>query len=174
MGIHVRLSERRPSLAGKCALRRKGLLQNGVLQCVAVCCSVLQCVAVCCSVLQCVAVCCSVLQCVAIGGGLRGIHVSLSGRWHRSRVCGSMYILLQSGVLQYVAVCCSVLQCVAVCCSVLQCVAVCCSVLQCVAVCCSVQLDVQTFADQFYARQHTAIPANTLPRTATHWSTYWN
>ena len=64
---------------------------HGVLQCVAVCCSVLQCVAVCvvccsawwqrraknilsatsihgvlhcCSVLQCVAVCCSVLQCV--------------------------------------------------------------------------------------------------------------
>ena len=47
------------------------------LQCVAVCCNVvpidrlpdrfpagvLQCVAVCCSVLQCVAVCCSVLQC---------------------------------------------------------------------------------------------------------------
>ena len=37
----------------------------GVLQCVAVWCSVLQCVAVCCSVLQCVAVCCSVLQCMA-------------------------------------------------------------------------------------------------------------
>ena len=46
----------------------------GVLQCVAVCCSVLQCVAacwscwtylVCCSVLQRVAACCSVLQCVA-------------------------------------------------------------------------------------------------------------
>ena len=30
---------------------------HGVLQCVAVCCSVLQCVAVFCSVLQCVAVC---------------------------------------------------------------------------------------------------------------------
>ena len=30
---------------------------KGVLQCVAVCCSVLLCVAVCCSVLQCVAVC---------------------------------------------------------------------------------------------------------------------
>ena len=39
---------------------------NGVLQCVAVCCSVLQCVAVCRSVLQCVAVCCSVLQCVTV------------------------------------------------------------------------------------------------------------
>ena len=34
----------------------------GVLQYVAVCCSVLQCVAVYCSTLQCVAVCCSVLQ----------------------------------------------------------------------------------------------------------------
>ena len=82
----------------------------GVLQCVAVCCSVLKCVAVnsyntaststftiyqvCCSVLQCVAVCCSALQSVAA--------------------------------------CCSVLQCVTECCSVLQCVAVCCSVLQCV------------------------------------------
>ena len=32
------------------------VLNTGVLQCVAVCCSVLQCVAVCCSVLQCVAV----------------------------------------------------------------------------------------------------------------------
>jgi len=41
---------------------------RGVLQCVAVCCSVLQCVAVCCSVLQCVAVCCSVLQCVVREG----------------------------------------------------------------------------------------------------------
>ena len=38
-------------------------MRYGVLQCVAVCCSVLQCVAVCCIVLQCVAVCCSVLQC---------------------------------------------------------------------------------------------------------------
>jgi len=42
---------------------------NGVLQCVAECCSVLQFVAVCCSVLQCVVewcvvVCCSMLQCV--------------------------------------------------------------------------------------------------------------
>jgi len=39
---------------------------SGVLQCVAVCCSVLQCVAVCCSVLQCVVLYCSVLQCVAV------------------------------------------------------------------------------------------------------------
>jgi len=56
----------------------------GVLQCVAMCCSVLQCVAVCCSVccsvlqhmivdhtsvdyeLQCAAVCCSVLQCAVL------------------------------------------------------------------------------------------------------------
>ena len=64
---------------------------NGVLQCVAACCSVLQCDSVCCSALQCVAVRCSVLQCVA--------------------VCCS--------VLQRDAVCCRVLQCVAVCCSVL-------------------------------------------------------
>ena len=38
----------------------------GVLQCVAVRCSVLQCVAVHCSALQCVAVRCSVLQYVAV------------------------------------------------------------------------------------------------------------
>jgi len=36
----------------------------GMLQCVAVCCSVLQCDAVCCSVLQCVAESSSVLQCI--------------------------------------------------------------------------------------------------------------
>ena len=34
------------------------LAEHGVLQCVAVCCSVLQCAAVCCSALQCVVVCC--------------------------------------------------------------------------------------------------------------------
>ena len=39
---------------------------EGVLQCVAVCCSVLQCGAVWCNLLQCVAVCCSVLQCVVV------------------------------------------------------------------------------------------------------------
>jgi len=33
----------------------------GVLQCVAVCCSMLQYVAVCCSMLQCVALCCIML-----------------------------------------------------------------------------------------------------------------
>jgi len=88
---------------------------QGVLQCVAVCCSVLQCVAVCCSVLQCVAVCCSVLQYVAVG-------------------CSG---------LQCVAMCCRVLQCVAVCCSVLVSqkemldIRVCCNVLQCL-VCFSV------------------------------------
>ena len=44
--------------------------QEGVLQRVAVHCSVLQCAAVCYSVLQCVAVCCSVLQCVAVCCGM--------------------------------------------------------------------------------------------------------
>jgi len=51
---------------------------NGVLQCVAVCCSVLQCVAVCCTLesaagrvqcacmLQCVVVCCNVLHFIAL------------------------------------------------------------------------------------------------------------
>ena len=44
----------------RCATKKVPLLRWGVLQCVAVYCSVLQCVAVCCSMLQCVAVCCSV------------------------------------------------------------------------------------------------------------------
>ena len=69
-----------------------GSISNGLLQCVAVYCSVLQCIAACCSVLQRAAVCGSVLKCVA--------------------VCCS--------VLQCVAVCCSVLQCVAVCCSYIR------------------------------------------------------
>ena len=46
--------KRLQGLAGKC------IMDDTVLQCVAVCRSVLQCVAVRCSVLQCVAVCCSV------------------------------------------------------------------------------------------------------------------
>jgi len=39
---------------------------QGVLQCVAVCCSVLQNAAVCCCVWQCIAECFSVLQCVVV------------------------------------------------------------------------------------------------------------
>ena len=46
-------------------LVKAGVDLSGLLQFVAVCCSVPQCVAVCCGVLQCAAVCCSVLQCVA-------------------------------------------------------------------------------------------------------------
>jgi len=110
--------------------------RKGVLQCVAVCCSVLQCVAVCYGLLQCVMVCCSVLQCVAFSSAYRG-----GASMHNAeKVCCSVLqcVAVCCSVLQCVAVCCSVLQCAAVCCSVLQCVAVCCSVLQCVAVCCSV------------------------------------
>jgi len=75
-------------------IHNNGRSGMGMLQCVAVCCSVLQCVAVCCSVLQTRSsatmaavewVCCSVLQCVAVS----------------------------CSVLQYLVVCCSVLQCVA-------------------------------------------------------------
>jgi len=69
------------------------VLSHGVLQCVAVRCSVLQCVVMCYSVLQCVAVCCSVVSCVA-----------------------ARYIVLRRN-----AVCCCVLLCVAVCCHVLRC-----------------------------------------------------
>jgi len=77
----------------------EGTHSAGVLQCVAVCCSVLRWVAVCCDELQCVAVC--YVTCV----------------WVRAHI-------LQVGrsTLQCVAVCCSMLQCVAVCCRMLQCV----------------------------------------------------
>ena len=75
-----------------------------------VCCGVLQCVAVCCSVVSC---CCSVLYCaVCCVHGNRCVAVCCS-------------VLSCCSVLQYVAVCCSGLQCVAVCCCVLLCVAVC-------------------------------------------------
>ena len=64
------------SICGTCVLIH--IQRRGLIQCVAVCCSVLQCmlqcVAVCCvlihiqrrGLIQCVAVCCSVLQCVAV------------------------------------------------------------------------------------------------------------
>jgi len=107
---------------------------GGLLQCVAVRCSVLQCVVVCCSVLQCVVVCCSMSRGVAWGYG---------GLWMAQAAIVFSHALVH-------VVCCSVLQCVAMCCSVMQCVAlvafvfsnavsrvvcrsaVCCSVLQCV------------------------------------------
>jgi hypothetical protein len=88
-----------------------------VLQCGAVCCSgsclkegistlgsgVLQCVAVCCSVLHCVALCCSVWQFVSVG--LASTRACL--RWAQVfPVCCS--------VLQSAAECCSVLQSVPV------------------------------------------------------------
>jgi len=89
----------------------EAMMRCSVLQYVAVCCSeeartfpessgVLQCVAVCCSVLQCVAACCNALQCFATRKQAQNL---------RLQVCCS--------VLQCVAVCCSVLQCVTVCCS---------------------------------------------------------
>ena len=61
---------------------------------------VLQCVAVCCSMLQRGAVWCSVLQCVAVCNLLPNIV--------------DHYADMLPSVLQCVAVCCSVLQCVAV------------------------------------------------------------
>ena len=73
----------------------------GVLQCVAVCCSVSQRVAVCHSMLQCVTVCCSVSQCVAVC-------VHLFGKESFGHTNDD----------DFVGVCCSVSQCVAVCCSV--------------------------------------------------------
>jgi len=97
---------------------------SGVLQCVAVICTVVGFKIELIEVLQyvaCVAVCCSVSWGVAVL------------QWGLTKMSKETCERDLSG-----AVCCSVVQCVAVCCSVLQCVAVCCSVLQCVAVCCSV------------------------------------
>jgi len=72
-------------------------------------------------VLQRVAVCCSVLQCVAM--------LYFSAIQCEEDIHSTLFVtLVCCSVLQCVAVCCSVLQCVAVCCSALQCVAVRCSV----------------------------------------------
>ena len=92
---------------------------SGVLQCVAVICTVVGFKIELIEVLQyvaCVAVCCSVSWGVAVL------------QWGLTKMSKETCERDLSG-----AVCCSVVQCVAVCCSVLQCVAVCCSVLQCVA-----------------------------------------
>ena len=101
--------------------------EAGVLQCVAVHCSVLYRYAsmllcelpllvgqVCCRVLQSVAECCSALQYIAV---------------HRSLLHRDASMLLCQLLLLVVHLCCSALQCVAVHCSVLQCVVLCCSVL---------------------------------------------
>ena len=134
-----------------------GVFWYGVLQCVAVCCSMLQSVAVRRSVLQYVAVCCSIYSMCMIP-------------WRVS--------------VRRVAICCSMLQCVAVCCSALHCVAVLvrrvwsrgmyplrvlqctterCSALQCVAVCCSVlQFELHRVAEQ------CTVLLRTLQHTATH------
>jgi len=62
-GVAVRCSA--AQCVASCCRHGYDVSQNGVLQSVAVCCSVFLRVAVCCSVLQCVAVRCSALQCVA-------------------------------------------------------------------------------------------------------------
>ena len=72
-------------------LSGEALQQGGLLQCVAVCCSVLWCVAARCSVSQCVTLCCSLTQ----NAQRRGTATQRS-----------------------VAACCSMLKLVAVCCSV--------------------------------------------------------
>jgi len=78
---------------------------------------VLQCVAVCCSVLQCVAACYSVLQPDLFGSFTNALQ----------RVTVHCSVLQRVAALQCVEACCSVLQRVAACCSVLKCI---CSVLQ--------------------------------------------
>jgi len=80
---------------------------------------------VCCGVLQSVAVGCSVLHCVAVCIWLRRMQQD-----DVAKVCCSVLrcVAVCCSVLQCVAVCCSMLQCAAVCCDGLQCVAVCCTV----------------------------------------------
>jgi len=68
-------------------------------------------------VLQYIAVCCIVSQCSA----------AMKCTLEKKKICFfnvSVRVCTYCSVLKCVAVCCSVLQCVAVCCSVLQCVAV--------------------------------------------------
>ena len=112
---------------------------TGVLQCVAVCCSMVQCVAVCCGELQCVADTRSMLQCVAVSCGELQLVAVCCGELqcvaytHNTKTCrGTVGIqLLRCNVSQYIAIvalCCIVLRCAAV-----QCVAVYYCVLQCVA-----------------------------------------
>ena len=102
----------------------------GVLQRVAVCCSVLQCVAVCCSVLQCAAVCYSelqcALQCVAVCCSVFQ-NIDIDIQMHRYiYIYTHTYIPKNTLPMVYrigirVAVCYSVLQCVAECCSIYTC-----------------------------------------------------
>jgi len=82
--------------------RNPGVLQwvavwCSVLQYVAVCCSVLQCCVVWCNVVQCIVVWCSALQCLAVCCSVLTVHV------HRS--CPGVLQI----VLPRVAVCCRVL-----------------------------------------------------------------
>jgi len=101
---------------------------SGVLQCVAVCCSVLQCGAisvVVCEMMVLPSACPQLPRSVAVRCS-DGAAICLSSVPHLQKCCR---------VLQCAAVRHSAPQCGAVCCSVLQCGAVCCSVLHCVSVC---------------------------------------
>jgi len=98
-------------------------VREGLIQCVAGCCSVLQCVVKCCSVLQCVAACCSVLRCVAVLWNMLQRHVT-----NESSRRFAMFERDFSSVLQCVAMRCDVLWNVVVRCSVWQCVAMRCDV----------------------------------------------
>jgi len=118
------------------------VLQCGIVWCrvigVTLFSGVLQCVAVWCSVVQCGAVWCTgVVQCAA---------TILKSCWSERRGRSSFWC---------VAVCCSVLQCVAMRCSVVQCGAAWCSVVQCGAVWCSV--GVQCDADHTVPQHCTTL-----------------
>jgi len=87
----------------------------------------------CYGLLQFVAVCCSVLQWVAVESSE---HTRRLFEFNLCRV--QQCAAVRSSVLQFIAVWCSGLRYVAVCCKMLQRVSVCYSVFWYVAVCCSV------------------------------------
>ena len=118
-----------------------------VLQCVEKCCSVLQRVAACCSKSQLAAVCCRVLQCA-----VSCCNMLQWGLWGEE----SWNSLASWCVLQCVAVC-SVVQCGAMYFSVVQCVAVWCSALQCVAVCYSVLQLLNYFAFDSHSTKSNSV-----------------
>jgi len=116
---------------------------------------VLQCVAVCCSVLQRVAVCCSVLQCVAV----------LATALHSRKGNGAEHVHSTPRQRRYVE---GVLQCVAACC-----IAVCCK--RKVQSRCQISREqntaLQHTATHCNTLQHTATHCNTLQHTTTHCNT---
>jgi len=149
-----------PLLPLRCIVRACHVTRCGVLQYVAVCCSVnvLQCVLQCVIAMYCSStfvaplhgesVPCHMLQYVAVGSSVfqcQRVAICCSMLQCVMAVCCS--VSLRCAAVALLPLCCFVKDCHVTRCSVLQCVAVCCSVLQCqhVGVCCSVMSSVLQF-----------------------------